>query len=220
MRNIQELSLEELTAYLNSVRVPRGVREVVLHHTWSPTAAQYKGKATWEAIRQYHVNVRGWSDIGYHLGVGPDGTVWRLRPVARQGAHVLGRNEHTVGVAMVGNFDVEDPVENGLETAARVFGVVLGRFGLSLTAVRFHREFQQKTCPGLRIDLEGFRNMVAELGREPIKVVRLPDSTVIACRPEVISGVTRCDLRALAEALGAQVTDHIKCQGKVYVRRE
>lgn len=220
--SIKRISLEELRAELAGTRVTRGIREVVLHHTWSPTAAQYKGQATWEGIRDYHVGQRGWSDIGYHYGVGPEGSVWRLRPVTRSGAHVLSRNRHTVGVVLLGNYDVEDPMANGLPVAAQVVRVLVERFKLKAEHIRFHREFQDKTCPGTKIDLAEFRKMVVNVEVnevEALKVVALPENTIVNCRPELKDGKVRCDLRVLAEALGAKVTDHVRDQGKVYVKK-
>jgi hypothetical protein len=232
--SITQISLEQLKSELASTQVTRGIQEVVLHHTWSPDTTQYRGKATWEAIRNYHVRERGWSDIGYHYGVGPEGSVWRLRPLTRAGAHVLNRNQHTVGVVLLGNFDVEDPLIKGLPTAAQVTRALVERFKLTAGQIRFHREFQPKTCPGTRINLAEFRTMVmSNQGQLPgkqavsegtknnklLKVVMLPENNIILCRPELKEGKVRCDLRALAEELGAEVTDHIADQGKVYLKK-
>ena len=52
-----------------------------------------------------------------------------------------------------------------------------------------------------------------------LKVVLLPGSQVIDCRPEVDAGVTRCDLRPLAEGLGYEViAEHLSTQRKIYLR--
>lgn len=203
---IEQVTLAELERYLDSVQVTRGIREVVLHHTWSPTAKQYRGKATWEAIRRYHMEERGWSDIGYHFGVGPDGSIWRLRPVTRSGAHVLNRNQHTVGVAMVGNFDVEDPMSNGLPLAARVVRALVDRFKLDLAAVRFHREFQNKTCPGTKVGLAAFRRLVEEAASGKAE----SDKTV-----KVVDAGTG---KVLATHELAPGGDHLADQGKLYVK--
>jgi len=52
-----------------------------------------------------------------------------------------------------------------------------------------------------------------------LRVVFLPGSEVIDCRPRIEDGVTRCDLRLLAERLGYEVYDHIADQGKIYLRK-
>ncbi|MCC7110058.1 MAG: N-acetylmuramoyl-L-alanine amidase, partial [Deltaproteobacteria bacterium] len=37
-------------------------------------------------IKQYHLEVSGFSDIGYHFVIEPDGTVYEGRPLDRMGA--------------------------------------------------------------------------------------------------------------------------------------
>lgn len=54
----------------------------------------------------------------------------------------------------------------------------------------------------------------------PLRVVLLPGSCVVGCSPEIADGVTRCDLRPLAEALGYEViAEHIPTQNKIYLRK-
>ena len=49
----------------------------------------------------------------------------------------------------------------------------------------------------------------------------LPQSSIIKCNAKIENGVTRCDLRPLAEALGYEViADHIPDQGKIYLRKK
>jgi len=207
---IEQTSLAELKAELAKTKVTRGIREVVVHHTWSPTAAQYKGKPTWEAIRKYHMGERGWSDIGYHYGVAPDGTVWKLRPVTRSGAHVLSRNQHTVGVVLLGNFDEEDPARYGLSRMVELVRMLVERFKLTPAGIRFHREFQNKTCPGTRLDLAAFRKMVAAPATPP------------AGQPAQTRTILIVDHENGQEVGHFELVpngDHIKDQGKVYVKR-
>ncbi|MEN6302309.1 MAG: peptidoglycan recognition family protein [Armatimonadia bacterium] len=207
---IEQVSLAELKAELAKTRVTRGIQEVVVHHTWSPTAVQYQGKATWEAIRRYHTGERGWSDIGYHYGVGPDGTLWKLRPVTRSGAHVLNRNQHTVGVVLLGNFDVEDPARCGLPRMVELVRMLVERFRLPPAGIRFHREFQNKTCPGTKLDLGAFRKMVAApAAAQPCQTAAT--RTIMIVDHETVQEVGRFELVANG--------DHIKDQGKVYVKQ-
>ncbi len=51
-----------------------------------------------------------------------------------------------------------------------------------------------------------------------LRVVLLPGSNVVACRPKIEEGVCRVDLRLLAEKLGFEVYDRIAEQGKIYLR--
>ena len=219
---IRQVNLAELKQHLADTPQPRRIDEVILHHTWKPTAAQYAGPSTWKGVRRYHMNERGWSDIGYHIGVGPDDSIWLLRPIERSGAHCLNHNAHSIGVVMIGNFDEEDPWENGAQMAAEAVAAICKRYELSSDDVRFHREFANKTCPGNCMPLYSFRAEVdsAMNSASPLKIVLRPGSKVIDCRPRIEDGVTRCDLRALAEALGYEVYDHISDENKIYVRNK
>ena len=67
----------------------RDINKIILH-----CSATREGQdISTETIRGWHVNERGWSDIGYHFVVLLDGTVDKARPVERQGAHVRGHNK-------------------------------------------------------------------------------------------------------------------------------
>jgi hypothetical protein len=206
---IEQITLGQLADELKQTKVTRGVGEVVLHHTWSPTVAQYRGQATWTGIRNYHVHERGWSDIGYHYGIGPDSTVWKLRPATKSGAHVLNRNQHTIGVAMVGNFDVEDPERNGLEMAARVVGLLVARYQLKPENIRFHREFADKTCPGTRLDLAQFRLRVARV---------MEDEGAPAPKTQTVRIVDYKTGKVTGSFELVAGGDHIADQRKVYVK--
>jgi len=39
-----------------------------MHHTWSPTKAQWRGEASVEVMRRFHVEVNGWSDLLFIAG--------------------------------------------------------------------------------------------------------------------------------------------------------
>lgn len=219
------VSLREFEEHLAKVQVPRRIDEVVVHHTWSPTSADYAGIATVRAVRNYHMQVRGWSDNGYHVMIAPTGEVFLCRPLERSGAHTAGRNAYTIGVCFIANFDSEDPQRyGGMAAGLKVVALLLKRFGLDEADIRFHREFASKTCPGTKMSLSWFRQQVAlvaggGMGSVGLKVVLLPDNEVVECAPAIENGVTRVALRPLVAALGCKVHDHIGDQGKVYVER-
>ena len=54
-----------------------------------------------ETIRNWHVNERGWRDIGYHKVIKRNGDVEDGRDVRDSGAHAAGYNSKSVGVCMV-----------------------------------------------------------------------------------------------------------------------
>ncbi len=75
----------------------RSFRYFVVHHSASPL------RTTVADIRKWHVDERGWSDIGYHRIIAKDGTRYVGRPVGRGGAHVRGKNGQCYAVCLVGN---------------------------------------------------------------------------------------------------------------------
>ncbi len=219
------VSFDDFKRHLSNVHVARSVDEVVVHHTWKPTARDYRGMETVRGVRRYHMQVRGWSDNGYHVMVAPDGSIFMCRPLGRSGAHTRGRNARSIGVSFIANFDSETPQDyGGMQTGVRVIAALVERFGLELENIRFHREFASKTCPGTKLSIAYLRGEVATAVGAPDAPVRvgpmviaLPDGEVIDCSSRVEEGAMRADLRPLLEALGYTVHDRLAEQNKVYV---
>ena len=116
---------------------------IIVHHTATPSTA------TIESIRNYHVNVRGWRDIGYHYLIQRDGVIRLGRPEEIIGAHCSGHNAVSIGVAVIGNF--EEAISNG-EVAAqmRALECLLGDlvFRYPGACVVPHRKLAATLCPG------------------------------------------------------------------------
>lgn len=56
-------------------------------------------------IRRWHVEERGWSDIGYHRVITRDGVVEPGRPVEKAGAHIAGHNIRSIGICIIGGIN-------------------------------------------------------------------------------------------------------------------
>lgn len=54
-------------------------------------------------VKMWHVDERGWSDIGYHFFISKDGMVHRGRPLDRIGSHCYGHNHDSIGICLSGN---------------------------------------------------------------------------------------------------------------------
>ena len=88
----------------------RTIDEIILHCSYTPPSMCIGAKT----IRDWHVNGNGWDDIGYHYVITRSGAIEGGLPVATQGAHVRGHNEHTIGICLVGGMyeDGETPDSN------------------------------------------------------------------------------------------------------------
>ncbi|MFD4907419.1 peptidoglycan recognition protein family protein [Kitasatospora purpeofusca] len=107
------------------------VRAVFVHHTATTTEyACSDAPRLVRAIYQYHVQSNGWRDIGYNFLVDRCGTVYEGRaggtdlPV--HGAHTLGFNTDTAGVAAIGTFVTDLPPADLLTGVARIAAWKLG----------------------------------------------------------------------------------------------
>lgn len=97
-------------------------------------------------IQGYHIDGRGWVDIGYNLLVCPHGTVYEGRGIDAVGAHCVDHNRSGYGVqAMIG--EGEHPTPAMLTTLAAVRAMLISRSGHTL-ALRGHRDGMSTTCPG------------------------------------------------------------------------
>jgi hypothetical protein len=133
-------------------QITRKIDAVVLHYTavkGEKTAEKIKSQI--EAIREDHKR-RGWSDIGYHIGVDLLGRYWALRPLNQIGAHAKGYNAHSIGVVMFAD-------EEQLQSAPLLEDAVLRLFGYLSVRLRnpaffLHKQLNQTHCPPIRKDFE------------------------------------------------------------------
>lgn len=172
MSSIQRRGLADFERLLEQWQPRRQIDEFHVHHTWRPRRADFRGLATVEAMRRYHMQHAGMSDIAQHLTIDPQGGLWTGRPFDRAPASIRGRNGDArrgpFMIEMVGNFDTGHDVLDGAQKASvqAVIVAVLRKFGLGVEAIRFHNEkvFRAgKTCPGTSLDLAAFRAEIAGL---------------------------------------------------------
>lgn len=133
---------------------------VTIHHSLTKD-----GKTVdWDAIKRYHVETNGWSDIGYHIGVERiNGLLTCLtgRPINQTGAHCKGHN-NTIGICIVGNFDIAPPDNSLLRYSAVVAAAQLRMFDLPVSSVHKHHEYHPKSCPGTQFPWNTFISYIHE----------------------------------------------------------
>jgi len=204
------LTTDALVNLLRAGQFARRVTALHWHHTWKPSHKDYTGKnglALQASMREYHTQVNGWSDIGQHLTLLPDGLWVTGRDFNRDPASIAGHNAGALAVEMLGNFDTGHDKLQGRQLGAAVqFGAAAEKL-LGAEHI-FHREYAAKTCPGTGIDKAWFVGLIkAELEGDDVKV----DKTVIKYQGKdlpgvIIDGVSYAPVRQLAAALGKTVT--------------
>ncbi len=107
-------------------------------------------------IRRWHVNDRGWKDIGYHYVIDRDGTVGTGRPIDQIGAHVQGHNTGTIGVCLIGGHGAAatDKFEDHFtpEQAASLSSLIYKlRPYYGIYKITGHNDYANKGCPGFKV---------------------------------------------------------------------
>jgi hypothetical protein len=131
------------------------VSRVTIHHEGNPepwisdsTAAV---AARLRQIQDWHRRNLRAGDIGYHFIVDRAGRVWQGRSVQYQGAHVGGRNEHNIGVMVLGNFEIQQPTAPQVTALATLCGMLVEGYGISRGDLFAHRDLASTCCPGKRL---------------------------------------------------------------------
>ncbi|MFE9787567.1 N-acetylmuramoyl-L-alanine amidase [Nocardia salmonicida] len=104
-----------------------GVGGITVHHTAGRNEySRSESAGIVRAIYAYHAETLGWCDIGYNALVDQYGQIFEGRygglDRAVQGAHAGGFNENTAGVALMGNYENEDPSDEALNAIGKFIG--------------------------------------------------------------------------------------------------
>ncbi|MFF4604644.1 peptidoglycan recognition protein [Streptomyces sp. NPDC001339] len=111
------------------------VRAAFVHHSGSGnnyTCAQ--APSLIRAMYRFHVKSNHWRDIGYNFLVDKCGTVYEGRAggVAKpvMGAHTLGFNDASTGIAVLGTFTDSEPPKPAIDAISRLTSWKLGLYGV------------------------------------------------------------------------------------------
>ncbi len=92
------------------------IEKIILHHTAEATSERDPMEIM-RAIYKYHTITRGWGDIGYNFVIDKEGNIYEGRsgPPNTVGAHVAYHNIGSIGISLMGNFQIEKPTERQIE---------------------------------------------------------------------------------------------------------
>lgn len=134
-------------------KTKREIRKIILHCTATPEGRD----VSIDDIRKMH-HERGWSDIGYHYIIDINGNLRFGRNIDIVGAHCVGHNTYSIGIAYVGGVlaDGVTPkdtrTEKQKETMRDLIENLLAMYSLSIENVHCHNEFASKACPSFSIE--------------------------------------------------------------------
>lgn len=162
------LNLNEFKGYLDSLKVTRSIKTIQLHHTYEPSYDNFNGSnhlTMQKNMQTYHIKTNGWSDIGQHFTIFPDGKICTGRSINSSPAGIKGANANSICIECIGNFDAggDEMTEEQKTSIIGVTKMLLDRFNLKANAsVIYHawwtasgkslgtyvRGKSAKTCPG------------------------------------------------------------------------
>ncbi|WP_369144568.1 peptidoglycan recognition protein [Streptomyces sp. R44] len=154
------------------------IKAAFVHH--SATGNNYTCKQAPSVLRsiyRYHVKSSGWRDFGYNFAVDKCGNIYEGRAggVAKpvMGAHTLGFNTNSMGIAVLGTFSKSNPPAAVVTAVARLTAWKLGLHGVNpkgtsylisgggnlykkgkqvrFNAIAGHRDGFATECPGGRL---------------------------------------------------------------------
>ncbi|MEV0387828.1 N-acetylmuramoyl-L-alanine amidase [Nonomuraea sp. NPDC050643] len=112
--------------------------EFIVHYTDGPTTQ------TPRAVQDYHMDERGWNDIGYNFLVRDDGTAYEGRGWLIRGAHASDHNITGIGCAYIGR---NNPTERAKQSIRALYDEACAQAG-HLLAMRGHSHVGDTDCPG------------------------------------------------------------------------
>ncbi|RPK82713.1 N-acetylmuramoyl-L-alanine amidase [Streptomyces sp. ADI98-10] len=156
----------------------KSVRAAFVHH--SATGNNYTCKQAPSVLRsiyRYHVKSSGWRDFGYNFAVDKCGNIYEGRAggVAKAvlGAHTLGFNTNTMGIAVLGSYSFTNPPAAAVTAVSKLTAWKLGLFGanpkgkvtltsggsnkyragtkVKMNVISGHRDGFATECPGARL---------------------------------------------------------------------
>ena len=130
----------------------RTINRIIIHSTATPA-----GRAVTVAeITGWH-RQRGFNTIGYHFLVGLNGEVCIGRNIATAGAHVVGHNADSIGIAYVGGTDINGkPLDTRTDAQKKALKDLILKLQCDYpnATVHGHRDFAATACPSFNVATE------------------------------------------------------------------
>ncbi|XP_050360497.1 peptidoglycan-recognition protein LE-like isoform X2 [Nymphalis io] len=123
---------------------------VIIMHTATETClTQSQCVLRVRLIQSFHIESRGWYDIGYNFLVGGDGSVYYGRGWDYEGAHTKGYNKYSIGIAFIGTFNNDPPSKQQIAACQKIIkrGVQLQKLSKDYKLFA-HRQLMSTLSPG------------------------------------------------------------------------
>lgn len=169
-RPIEKTPVDAMAGWTPSRGISSRWKCIVIHHSASD-------KSTPAGMREYHMQVRGWDELGYHFVIGNgigygDGRVFVGERWKRQmhGAHCKTpgnfHNEHGIGICLIGDLESHAPTARQIQTLTRLLSFLCDKTGIPLSKIYTHGGVTNRTaCPGRYFSLS---NVLSKMSTQTV----------------------------------------------------
>ncbi|CAH0555775.1 unnamed protein product [Brassicogethes aeneus] len=129
------------------------VKNIVVHHTVTPNCHnKLECSQTLQNIQNFHMEDLEFHDIGYNFLIGGDGRVYEGTGWHKVGAHTIGYNSKSLGIAFIGNFSDKLPNSKQMKAFKNflAYGVKTGEIDKDYKLFGA-RQVSATQSPGLRL---------------------------------------------------------------------
>ena len=144
--NIIETNLE-----FKDMSTRKSTERIILHHADAKSCSA-------KDIHRWHLS-NGWAGAGYHFLVRKDGTIYRLRPEDKVGAHAYGSNYNSLGICFEGDYMQEDMLEAQKAAGKELVAYLKNKYNIK--TVQAHRDVCATSCPGDKFPFNEISNSEA-----------------------------------------------------------
>ena len=142
------MNIIETNLKFKEMNTRKATNRIILHHAEAT-------ECTAEQIHQWHLN-NGWSGAGYQFLVRKDGSIYRLRPEDKVGAHAGGSNSDSIGICFEGKYDEEIMPEAQIKAGQELVAYLKGKY--NITKVQKHSDVCKTSCPGSKFPFDEIAN--------------------------------------------------------------
>jgi len=96
--------------------------KIIIHHSGNTNTIQ--------KIIDLHINKNRWTCIGYHFLISESGQIHYSRKLDSAGAHCFGYNKNSIGIALLGNLDIENPTLKQIESLNNLIEVLKKEYSI------------------------------------------------------------------------------------------
>lgn len=136
----------------------REIKRIFVHCSFTKPREGQQPRIGAAVIRKWHVEERGWRDIGYHFVLKRDGTVEIGRPIEQSGAHAAGHNKDSIGICLVGGMDKRtgkaliDYTDIQWQMLETLVGGLAAKYGIPDSGILGHNDVTTtKSCPNFDV---------------------------------------------------------------------